>query len=95
MSTDERLARLGLAHLKDKPDELRRALEESARRYEQEVEEWSASRHGEEPPPGVRRPWLEEGLAWGDDATVMDADAVVARVATEPTSSCASTSARR
>lgn len=83
MSTDERLARLGLAHLKDQPEELRRALEERARQHAAEVEEWHASRANAETHSAVRRPWLEEGLAWGDEATVMDADSVIARAATE------------
>jgi hypothetical protein len=36
MSTESRLARLGLLHLKDKPDELKAALEKLGREIEEE-----------------------------------------------------------
>lgn len=42
MSTDDRLARLGLLHLKDKPEELAKALNEGVEQYDEEVRVWHA-----------------------------------------------------
>lgn len=40
MSTESRLARLGLLHLKDKPEELEKALAERTKQREAEEKEW-------------------------------------------------------
>lgn len=40
MSTDDRLARLGLSHLKDTPDEVAKALAHIVRREEALLEAW-------------------------------------------------------
>jgi hypothetical protein len=48
VSTDERLDRLGLRHLKDKPEELKRALDEADKKYEEEVAAWREKMAAEE-----------------------------------------------
>ena len=44
MSTEDRLARLGLLHLKDKPEELKQALDEGIADYDRGVAAWHEQR---------------------------------------------------
>lgn len=44
MSSDERLERLGLSHLRDKPEELKAALEAILKRHDKKVERWREER---------------------------------------------------
>ncbi|AOY83610.1 MULTISPECIES: hypothetical protein [Moorena] len=44
MSTEERLRRLGLEHLKDKPEELEKELERRLLERQKQEEEWLSTR---------------------------------------------------
>lgn len=48
MSTEERLKRLGLEHLKDKPEELQAEIERRLQIRHQKEEEWEKL-HGKQP----------------------------------------------
>jgi hypothetical protein len=74
MSTEERLSRLGLLHLKDNPEALAKALQASADQYAKQVEAWHTQRRSRSAeaagtltaPPGLASSdyhWLAPELA--------------------------------
>lgn len=70
MSTDEKLARMNLLHLKDNPQELRKALEEKIRPLEEaeslwkEVYDSAVKQMAAVEDPEIKKKIWSEAIAW-------------------------------